>query len=168
MNKSLKIALAVGALAATGGAYAATATTNFPVTTQVLATCQVTAGALLFANFAPGGPAVDQTSTVNVRCTTGTAYFVGLDAGTFGGATVTTRRMSGSGTAAGSSLEYFLYSDAFVTNWGNTGAERVSGTGTGMGAGNDHTVQGRVPNSIPNQVAAAGPYLDTIGVTVTY
>jgi spore coat protein U-like protein len=167
MNKLFKTALVMGGLVAAGGAYAATATTNFPVSTTVLATCQVTASAMSFANFAPGGPAVDQTSTINVRCTTGLPYSVGLDAGAFGGATVTTRRMTGTPSGA---LEYFLYSDAGrTTNWGNTIlTDTVAGLGVGMGAGNNHTVYGQVPNSVANQLAAAGNYLDTVGVTVTY
>ena len=109
MNKSFKVALAVGALTVAGGAFGA-ATNNFAVTTNVVATCQVTASAMTFANFLPGGPNVDQTSTVNVHCTTGTTYDVSLDAGTFAAATTATRRMTG--TPAGD-LSYFLYRDCW-------------------------------------------------------
>ena len=37
-----------------------------------------------------------------------------------------------------------------------------------MGAGNNHTVYGRIPNIVANETAPAGCYLDTVGVTVTY
>jgi len=166
MNKSFKVALAVGALTVAGGAFGA-ATTTFAVTTNVVATCQVTASAMSFANFVPGGPDVDQTSTINVKCTTGTTYDVGLGAGNFAAATTSTRRMTG--TPAGA-LSYSLFSDSTrTTNWGDVIlTDTVAGTGTGMGAGNDHTVYGRIPNIVANETAPVGSYLDTVGVTVTY
>ena len=49
---------------------------------------------------------LDGQSQISLTCTTGTTWNVGLNAGNFPGATVTTRRMSGPGN---SSLLYSLY-----------------------------------------------------------
>ncbi|HEY1962441.1 MAG TPA: spore coat U domain-containing protein, partial [Rhizomicrobium sp.] len=92
-----------------------------------------------------------------------TPWNVGLNQGTFSGATVTSRKMSGPGSA---SLSYSLYQDAARTrNWGNTvGTDTVPGTGTGTAQ--SLTVYGRVPGS--QTAAVPGSYADTIVVTLTY
>ena len=96
-----------------------------------------------------------------VTCTNTTPYTVGLDAGTFTGATVTTRRMTGPAAAP---LSYSLFSDAGrTTNWGNTAGSWVSGTGNG--SSQTLNVYGRIPAA---QYATPGAYTDTITVTVTY
>ncbi|MBD3828781.1 MAG: spore coat U domain-containing protein [Stenotrophomonas sp.] len=159
-SASVVAAMLLGACLMPGAAQAATATTTFQVTATVLATCQVSATPLAFGNYA--GSQTDATSTISVTCTNGTAYNVGLDAGTADGATVTTRKMTGPG---GALLGYALYSDsARITNWGNTvGTDTVTGTGTGLAQ--TLTVYGRIPaGSMPTP----GAYADTITVTVTY
>jgi len=140
-------------------AFAATATTSFNVNATVQATCLVNATSLNFGTYS--GVQLDGTSTINVTCTNTTPYTVGLDAGTFTGATVTTRRMTGPAAAP---LSYALYSDSGrTTNWGNSTGSWVSGTGNGSAQG--ITVYGRIPAA---QYATPGSYADTIAVTVTY
>lgn len=158
-SASVVAATLLGACLMPGAAQAATATTTFQVTATVLATCQVSATPLAFGNYA--GSQTDATSTISVTCTSTTPYQVGLDAGTAGGATVTTRKM----TFGAAELGYALYSDsARTTNWGNTvGTDTVPGTGTGLAQ--TLTVYGRIPaGSMPTP----GAYADTITVTVTY
>ena len=95
-----------------------------------------------FGAYHPVGPSIAGSSSILLVCTTSTAWNVGLDQGTFPGATVTTRQMAG----AASSLAYSLFSDSARTiNWGNTvGTDTVSGTGTG--GPQVITVYGRIPS----------------------
>jgi spore coat protein U-like protein len=168
MHKFLKVTLVAGALAAVGVANAATRTTTFPVTATVATNCLVSAAALGFGTYTQGNGDVDATSVVSVRCSTGLAFNVGLDAGLTGGATVTTRRM----LSGANQLAYSLFQEvARTTNWGNTvGTDTRTGTGAGFAAANIQalTVFGRVPDSVANQGVPAGAYTDTVTVTVTY
>jgi spore coat protein U-like protein len=174
MRKFIKSAIAAAVLSAAGASSlnAATTTTTFQVTASVLARCLVSASPLAFGNYDPGVAAIDQTTTVSVRCTRGTAFNVGMNAGLAPTASVTTRRMRSAGTPA-NELEYSLFSNAArTTNWGNTvGTDTVTGTGNGIALANAvaMTVYGRIPDSTANQNAAvAADYADTITVTVTY
>ncbi len=138
-----------------------TVTTTFAVTANVVATCVVSATPMAFVNYTSITPA-DSTSTITVSCSDLTTYNVGLNAGTSTGATVTSRKMKGTGAAV---LAYHLYSDsARSVNWGNTvGTDTVTGTGTG--APQLLTVYGQVP---AGQGPASGVYTDTITATVTF
>jgi spore coat protein U-like protein len=153
-------------LGAAGGAWAATATATFTVTAAVGANCLATATGMAFGTYLPGNGPINQTSTVSVRCTTGTAYTVGLTPGLFGGATVTTRRMA-NGVLP---LAYSLYRDAARTlNWGVTaGTDTLAGAGAGLATVQNFTVYGQVPDSAANQGATVGAYSDTITVNVVY
>ncbi len=169
MRQFVKTAAISAALSLTAVAVqAATVGTTFPVTATVQANCLVSATALAFGNYAPGSGNVDAASAVTVRCTSGTAYTVGLNQGLATGATVTTRSMV-NGTNL---LSYALFSNATrTTNWGNTAATNwVSGTGAGMGvpSAQTHNVYGRVADTGTNLTAPVGAYADTISVTVTY
>jgi len=106
--------------------------------------------------------AASSTSTVSVTCTNTTPYNVGLNAGSAAGATVTTRSMTGPGSAL---LGYSLFSDsARIVNWGQTiGTDTV--TGAGNGSAQALTVYGQVA---AGQYLAPGAYTDTITATVTY
>jgi spore coat protein U-like protein len=141
-------------------ASAATTTTTFTVTANVVAGCTVTATNLAFGTYSEAQ--VDASSTITTDCNNGSAYNIGLNAGTAPGATVTTRQMTG---PAGALLNYSLFSDAgHSVNWGNTvGTDTVPSTGTG--AAQNFTVFGRVPAS---QFVTTGAYTDTITVTVTF
>jgi spore coat protein U-like protein len=174
MHKFIKSAIAASILAAAGASSvdAATATTTFNVTATVLARCLATANTLAFGNYDPGVAAIDQTSTISVRCTRGTNFSVGLNAGLTSGATVTTRRMRSAANTA-DELSYTLFTDAArTTNWDNTGGTGVvTGTGNGIAPASAValTVYGRIPDTAANQNAAvAADYADTITVTVTY
>jgi spore coat protein U-like protein len=126
---------------------------------QTAAGCGISASDLNFGNYA--GKVVNALSTLQVGCSSGTSYHVGLSAGTATGATVTTRQLQ-NGTAL---LSYALYSNTGrTTNWGNTAATNwVSGTGTGVVQ--QLTVYGQLP---AGQYVTPGSYTDTITASVTY
>ncbi len=159
-----RIAVAVGLLSVGSLALGATSTSTIGVSATVEDSCNLTTSALGFGSFAAiDDTNVDATTTIDVTCSNGTSYDVGLDAGTTTEATVTSRQMqhSTSGT-----LNYSLYSDSGrTTNWGDTvGTDTVSGSGDGTAQ--TLTVYGRIPSG--QQTAPTGSYSDTITVTVTY
>jgi spore coat protein U-like protein len=145
-----------------GAAHASTASTTFQVSATVNNACSVSANALSFGTYNPlSGLGLTLSGGVNVTCTLGSAFEIGLNAGTATGATVTTRQM-----ASGSNLlSYALYRDvAHTLNWGNTpNTDTLNGTGTGI------TVTYPVYGSLPaSQSVPSGTYTDTITVTVNY
>lgn len=155
--------LAAGALGLPLAGQAATTTDQFTVSANVLATCTIAANDLSFGDYDPAALAPnDANSTISVKCTSGTPYNVGLNAGNGSGATVTDRKMTGPN---GATLNYGLYQDAArTTNWGNTvGTDTEPGTGTG--ASQSLTVYGRIP---AGQFVQAGSYTDIITATITY
>lgn len=157
------IILSAGLLLYAGPVQAQTANDSFSVTATVLEICSVTANDLAFGNYDPTSATnLDGTATMDVACTIGTSYEVGLNQGTAVGATVSTRSM----TSGGNSLDYDLYQDSGrTTNWGNTpGVDTPSAAIAGASA-DTLTVYGRIPAL---QNVAAGSYSDTITVTVTY
>lgn len=159
-----RIALAVGLLSTGSFALGATSSDTMGVTATVVDSCNVAATALGLGDYDPiAGTDLDTTTTIDVTCSNGTTYDIGLDAGTTAGATVSARQLS---HATAGTLNYALYSDSGrSTNWGDTVAsDTVAGTGDGTAQTN--TVYGRVPsgqNAVP-----IGAYTDTINVTVTY
>ena len=159
-NCFISIIVAMGsALIPINTSSGATTTSTFQVTATVASSCTVTATSLAFGNYTLAQ--LDGSSTITATCTNGTTYTIGLDAGSFAGATTSTRRMTGP-SAAG--LSYSLFSDSGrTTNWGNVAGSWVSGTGTG--AAQVLTVYGRIP---ANQTALIGNYTDTVTVTVTF
>jgi spore coat protein U-like protein len=128
---------------------------------QVSQGCGIGANSLNFGMYS--GTVLNATTTIQVACTSGTAYNVGLSVGTASGATVTKRSMTLSGGTA--LLGYALYSNAgYSTNWGYTiGSDTV--TGTGNNGIQNLTVYGRIP---AGQSVAVGNYADTIIATLTY
>jgi spore coat protein U-like protein len=169
---SARLALALlpvsALMALSPAAQAVTATTTFQVTASVVKACLVTTPPTLgFGTYDPNSSTpLTSTTTFNVTCTSGTAYSIGMSAGTGAGATVTSRKMTSASAAVGSNtLTYGLYKDAsFTTNWDNS----VSATGySGNGAAQPLTVYGRIP---VNQYSAAPAtdYADTITLTLTY
>ena len=153
------VAVITGLFAATVALAASTTTTS---ASQVAAACTInSAPALSFANQGILAANVDQSSTIQVTCTSTTPYNIGLDAGTGSDATVATRKM----TSGGASVSYSLYRDsAHTTVWGTTvGTDAVADIGNG--SGQRYTVYGRVPSQT---TPAPGTYTDTVTVTVTY
>lgn len=145
-------------------ARAATATSTFGVTATVLAKCKITAGDLAFGNYDPTSASpLDATSTITVRCNKNKAYDIGLNAGTFSGATVTTRKMTGADAAG---LAYALTQDSgHATNWGQTVGTDTKYVNSATGADETHTVYGRIASG---QFVTDGAYSDTITATITY
>jgi spore coat protein U-like protein len=141
-------------------AVAATASTTFAVTATVQATCVITATALAFGTYT--GVQVDATSTVTATCTNSTPYNIGLGVGGSSGASVTTRKMTGTG---GALLAYSLSQDSGrAVNWGNTpGTDTVARIGNG--SAQPVTVFGRMATG---QLVAPGAYTDTITATVNF
>ncbi len=142
-------------------AVAAIATTTMSVSLVIQAGCAVSATALNFGTTSVLAAPVYQTSNVNVTCTDGTAYNVGLDNGA--NALSGQRRMIG---PASETVTYNLYQDSGHTlAWGNTiGTNTVSGTGSGNTE--LYIVYGEVigPQASPDP----GGYSDIVNVTVTY
>jgi len=143
-------------------AYAATATGALPAQVDVASGCQISALPLSFGTYdLLGGTAAVGSTTLQILCTVGTIYNVGLNAGTGTGATVAVRKM----TSGINRMNYSLYQDTnYTVLWGNTiGTNTYSGT---YAAGQpDLRVYGRVPSG---QTLPAGTYTDTITVTLTY
>ncbi len=163
MRKFALAALAaVTAVAAVSPVAAATVTTNLGVRIVIQNACTVaTPGDLDFGTQGVLAANIDNTATLNVTCTSGAAYNIGLGVGAGSGATVTTRKM----TNGAATVNYTMWRDAGRTqNWGNTvGTDTLASTGTGTAQA--HTIYGRVP---PQTTPAAGTYTDTVVVTVTY
>ena len=152
------VAVSAGIVSVPAGA-TATATT-FGVSATVAAICTVSTNALAFGTYS--GTVDNVSTTLSVTCTNSTAYNVGLDAGGFTGATVTTRKMTG---ANGGSLAYALYSDSgHAVNWGNTsGTDTVAGTGNG--SVQSLTIYGQISGG---QYPTPGSFSDTVTATVYY
>ena len=138
-----------------------TTSTSFTVTATVTPSCTVSTVGANFGTVGSLASAIDTTGTVNVACSNGAPYNVGIGAGNGIGATVSARKM----TSGANTVTYSLYSNAGRTTvWGNTiGTDTV--TGTGVGSNQALTVYGRVPAGIS---PAPGTYTDSAIVTVTY
>ena len=127
---------------------------------QVFPGCGIGANSLNFGNYT--GAVLNATTTIQVACTSGTSYTVGLNAGTAAGATVTKRSMTLNGGTT--LLGYALYSNAgHSANWGNSSGSWVAGTGDN--AIQNLTVYGQIP---AGQSVPTGNYTDTIVATLTY
>jgi spore coat protein U-like protein len=135
-------------------------TFSFNATATISNFCNISAAPLSFGSQGFIVANVHAQSDITIQCTNTTPYTVILDAGTFPGATVTTRRMAN----AGIPVSYSLFRDSGRTlNWGNTSTTDVSGTGSGLTV--THRVYGRVPVQTTPPPAT---YSDTITATVTY
>jgi spore coat protein U-like protein len=158
MNRFLFSAAAIVGLFASQSGWGATQTATMAASSTVQTVCSLNTTPLAFPAVAVTG-VTDVTSTVNVTCTNGGAYNVGLDSGLNG---VAGQRNLKSGT---NTLAYGLFSDAaHATAWGNTvGTDTIAGTGNG--AVQALTVYGEIA---AGQTLTTGSYTDTVQVTVTY
>lgn len=161
--RSTLAAAVLAALAAARPAAAQSASASFQVTANVLRICTISATAIDFGGYDPIGAnetaAADQTGTLTIRCTRGTAWSVALDAGLHasGG-----RRMQHATTTT-EYLPYELYSDTSRTAvW--DAATPVAGTAANR-APFGLTIYARVP---ANQDALQGAYGDTVTATVNF
>lgn len=145
-------------------AYAATVTDDFDVRITIQNTCTIstTVSDLDFGTAQLLTANTDNQTSFAVTCTNGLPYTMGLSAGAQPSSpgVTTTRRMTG----AGQFVSYDLFQDSGrTTHWGNAGADLKSANGTG--AAQPYDVFGRVP---AQTTPAAGSYLDTVRLTVTY
>lgn len=134
--------------------------TTVSVLASVGSDCTVSASPLNFGT-STGliSAAVDATTSLNVACTSTTAYTVGLGNG--GTGTGPTAREMKSGT---NSITYGLYRDAARAQpWSAVTGGMASGTGTGTAQ--SYTVCGRVAAA---QSPPPGAYSDTVVITVSY
>lgn len=156
--------IALLAASAQGDALQST-TTTFTVQAAIVSACTVAATAMTFTNYNPSsGTANDATSTINVFCTTGTAYTLKLNVGTGGGTFATTRLL----TDGTNTLNFNLYTTtARSTIWGDgtSSTGTVTGTGLGLLTPSPQTVFGRIS---AGQDKPASVYLSTVTVTVEY
>lgn len=136
--------------------------TAFTVSAEVVPSCELSVGAMNFGVISNviTSP-VDQTATINVRCTANTSYSVKLDMGQGAGVTDPANRLMTNGA---STLRYGLYQDgARSVAWGNLAGNDVDSSGTG--SDNAFTVYGRIH---AGQTAVLGTYTDNVVVTVNY
>lgn len=160
---SSMVVACIGAAFSVSG-HAATSSGSMTVTATVTSACSITPGTLAFGNYNPtSSSATDASAAISFICTNGTAYKIGLNAGSGSGADTSTRKMS----ASSNTLSYNMYSDTGrSTNWGNDtsgGTDTVNGTASG--AAQNVTVYGRIPAL---QTSVAGSYTDTVTVTIAY
>ncbi|BBB14875.1 spore coat protein U [Candidatus Rickettsiella viridis] len=146
--------------------WAATATGTLPVSATVIAACLVgTVTPVAFGNYDPTSTTdnIAGQGVIPVTCTNGTSYTIGLNAGTFTGATVTTRRMTGT-SAAG--LAYGLFQNTGrTTNWGNTPGTDTPAAVVATGTSQSVNVYGKITAL---QAVAAGSYSDSVTITVNF
>lgn len=166
MNRFKLLALsAMLALGFGSAAHAATATTNFQVNITITNACDAASLAATDVNFGSHSfldSNIVASSNLSVKCTTGAAYKIALNAGANASAPgdTTTRRM----TDGTNFVPYNLFSDsAYSASWGDTDATgQVAATGTG--AVQTFPIYGKaLPGNVP-----AGNYSDTVQATVTY
>lgn len=151
---------AAAVMALPAAAHAATATTSFQVTANVLAACTVSATNLAFGNYS-AATGNSGTSAITVSCVSSTPYTIDLDAGghgTLAGAG-TTRAMA----AGAQTLSYNLYLDpTHSTVWATGTGNNSSGTAN---LSTTTTVYGAIPSG---QTSGPGSYTDTVNVTLNY
>lgn len=143
---ALVVALAAGAALAD--------TQSLSVTASVTGVCKFNSGqtpVLAFGAIDPSGTTnATASASVLYRCTTGTAA-------TVSSAVTGARTLTGTGTAAGDTMNYSL---AFTSG--------ASGTGAGFGAGKDLTlVVGGTITPANYQNKTVGSYSDSVTLTVT-
>lgn len=166
--KRNKIILALLSLAALAGnsALAATTTGTMQINTSVTATCQMITYPIDFPYIGD----TNASSTVNtgspnpikLTCTKGTAYTLGISAGSSG--VIAARSMNGTKTGNTDKLNYNIYKEiGRTTVVGDTGAAAFTGVGTGAEV--ITTIYPAVP---ANQFRTPDSYKDTLTVTVTY
>lgn len=160
MRIALLLATTVLGVAAAQAASAATVTSSIGASASVTTACTMDSSPLAFGEVALTG-ATPGTATVNVTCTGGGAYTVGLGNGLHN---VAAQRNLVSGANV---LAYDLFKEAsHTTRWGDAGAGLVSGTGTAVQQ--TLTVYGQITTGQTLVSGNGAPYTDTILVTLTY
>ena len=153
-------------LAVAGTAAAATKTDTMQVSATVAKNCVINAPDLNLGTF-EGDNDLTASSTISVRCTSGTTFFVDLSTGSSGSYANRTL-VNGADTLSYNLYTNNTYTTVFGDGTGSTG--RGSGTGAGMGVPNAQSVlvYGQLLASANTGPVGAGTYTDTITATITY
>lgn len=138
----------------------ASARNTMRIDTTIVRGCQLAALPMMFGTIAVFLPNVTTQTSLFVECTPNTAFTVAIDDGLhFNGQ----RRMARIGAGFGNFLNYEIYRNAARTQrWGTSAAQVVTGTAPASGKVT-LTAYGRA-----NGVVAAGPFEDTVTVTITF
>lgn len=149
-----------------------TDTTTFKVKLTITESCDIHTSAPTDVNFGSIARTTVSTShggtgQLNVTCSLGTQYTIGLDGGVNSTATAAApvlgdRRMKTTSAAALPLVPYDLFQDTSGTFWGNTSGSWQSGRGTG--AAQAYPVYGL----LTDVNFSAGVYEDTVTATITY
>jgi len=111
--------------------------------------------------------AIAGSTTITLRCSNGTLYAVGLNAGATAGTTYATRLLAN----GANTLQYNLYTSSADTGvWGDGtgGTQVVSGSTLGFTTPVTLTVYGKLFDSAANQLTPPGNYSDTLFVVLSY
>lgn len=160
-------AMAAISLAFSGAALAGTATANVAVSASVTNNCVLgSSPALSFGAYDPivtnASSAATASGTIDVTCTTGASWTLGLGTGAnSANATGTTRAMAGPSSTY---MNYDIYTDSGHTTVWDTSTNTDSGTGTA--AAQTATMYGQIPAGQTS--VQAGSYTDTVVATVTF
>ncbi len=164
MKRLLIAATALIGVVVAQGAWAQTyqqTSTTIAVTASVDPSCSVTASTLSFLTV-PAATPVDANATVNVTCTTGATYEVGLDPGLHAVSGQRNLKIAGGGSTL---IPYNLYHDGgYSVPWGNNLMVDTY-EGTGNGSAQALTVYGQIPSQA---TPVTGVYTDTLTVYVDY
>lgn len=133
-------------------------TGNLNVTATVSAFCNLTVGpTIAFGTITSTAAAINAASSIDVECSNGTPYTVGINDGNNVG-----RRM----TDGTNFLDYELYSDAGRTaSFFNIALSSIGGTGAGVGTLLTHNIFAQIPSQT---TPPSNAYNDTVVVTVRY
>lgn len=142
-----------------------TSTATLEVTAQVTTGCSFLGGKMNFGIYSTLSPVdLEQQSSLEVNCSSGTAYSVSLDPGTGSGASTKKRAMTGIKAGA---LSYTLYKDSGHTQvFGDTGAEVFDGL-VGSGDPQPIPVHGLV-SSVDNPNPLEDNYADSVTATLSF
>ncbi len=152
--------LSLAAASPSDKADAATATTTFQVTANVLVTCTISATDMNFGDYV--GASINTRSEILINCTNTAQWNIGLSAGTAPDATVNNRRMTGPG---GFFLNSTISPDPSVSySWGAPG-DPNSANGSGTGTAQVVTAFGFLG---AGQSVGPGGYADTLTATITF
>lgn len=161
-RRPLAALICTSVLAMSGNVFSAESTTTMDVSLVITAGCGITASEMVF----PQPTAVEELhaiAQVNITCTEGTPFEIGLDAGA-NSADVAARQMQDAATLE--TITYSIYqTGAHVVVWGNTqGVNTVADTGNGFVQ--QFSAYGEVP--VPAAFPSAGTYTDTVNAFVYF
>ncbi|HEY1058878.1 MAG TPA: spore coat U domain-containing protein [Limnobacter sp.] len=163
MLRKLATPAMLAALLASNTSMAATTTGTLNVSATVTDYCELGATTVSL-NLGSYTPAADSTqnTVIQVRCTLGTTYNVGLGLGTYASGSTRRLRHATDNTVY---MNYELYQSDGTTVWQAPGqAGVVSSTGTG--ASQNLTVVGKIPSA--QWSVKQGSYSDSVLITVTF